>query len=144
MNSIQAVGRPSRYGVGRCIPACGRTPNQRLTFSGRKGQIPYRGDRTWRSSNSQISERCTRCNSIYHSAERCFAIQMVCYNCGEIGHLLRACKLPMAPRNRQITAGRNLGNEQLEVAVVDTGVGTKPEIHVEEENAIIPASDVSS
>lgn len=51
-----------------------------------------------------------RSNSIFHSSERCFAVNLTCHNCGGVGHLLRACNQPVAPRNKQYNDNRKITN----------------------------------
>nr|XP_029716335.1 uncharacterized protein LOC115259696 [Aedes albopictus] len=131
VNAVRATGGPSRYVASYTTPAYGRTPYQRSNLRGSRGQRASRGGSTWRGSSSPVPERCTRCNSIYHSAERCFAVKMTCHNCGGVGHLLRACTLPVAPRNRQLLGERKFEEQALAVDVV----GTKPEGKLDDENA---------
>lgn len=40
--------------------------------------------------------RCWRCDSVYHRAEKCFAADKVCRNCGRLGHIQRACRSSQA------------------------------------------------
>lgn len=140
VNAVQTIAGSSHYGASHPFPGYGKTPNQRLNFRGGRGQRPYRGGISWRGSSSQIPERCTRCNSVYHSAEKCFAIQMTCHNCGDKGHLLRACTLPLAPRSSRYSDSRKLGGASSEVAVVIA----KPEATPNEENDERTVSDVTS
>ncbi|XP_062539258.1 uncharacterized protein LOC134207566 [Armigeres subalbatus] len=67
VNAMRATAGPSHYVSSHTIPAYGRTPYQRANIRGGRGQRPARGGMAWRGSNSQVSERCTRCNSIYHA-----------------------------------------------------------------------------
>ncbi|XP_058448322.1 uncharacterized protein LOC131428400 [Malaya genurostris] len=41
--------------------------------------------------NSQSSDRCWRCFSVYHSANICNAKDKICNKCGIVGHIQRAC-----------------------------------------------------
>lgn len=87
-----------------------------------------RGNMVWRGSSSQVPNRCTRCNSIYHAAERCFAINMVCHNCGGVGHLLRACNLPVGKQSKRFDNDGKPGGDLLEVATA----GAKQEAMLDE------------
>ncbi|XP_062701581.1 uncharacterized protein LOC134285213 [Aedes albopictus] len=138
VNAVQAVAGPSRYVPTRTTPAYGRTPVQRSNIRGGRIQRPVRGSVVWRGSSSRIPERCTRCNSIYHATERCFAVNMTCHNCGGVGHLLRACNLPVTTRGK-VQVGRNR-NDALEVAAV----GTKPEAQPDEEIPQEPVSEIKN
>ncbi|XP_055523980.1 uncharacterized protein LOC129717821 [Wyeomyia smithii] len=117
INAVRTATGPLQYGANRsgCIV---KSFTQRNSFRGTRGQRPFRGGNAWRRSNSQIPERCTRCNSVYHSAERCFAIEMTCHNCGGKGHLARACTLPLAAGANWQTNYRKTDDNSLEVAVI--------------------------
>lgn len=138
VNAVQSIAGPSRYIANRSTPAYGRTPFQRSNFRGGRGQRSTRGGLVWRGSSSVVPDRCTRCNSVYHSEERCFATKMTCHNCGGIGHLLRACTRPVAAQNRRYIDNRTPAEEPLKVAVI----GAKPEANRDEEEAKQPVSEV--
>ncbi|XP_062547586.1 uncharacterized protein LOC134213065 [Armigeres subalbatus] len=46
--------------------------------------------------NLSQSNRCWRCNSVYHAPDKCHAINKDCRNCGRYGHIQVAC--PSQPR----------------------------------------------
>lgn len=62
----------------------------------------------WRFSRNQNSlnkfgafrgERCWRCNNFSHAPANCNAVDKECRNCGRVGHLQRACRSYVTPRN---------------------------------------------
>ncbi|XP_062540321.1 uncharacterized protein LOC134208339 [Armigeres subalbatus] len=118
VNAVKVEAGLSRFVANRATPAYARTPQQRINIRGGRGQRSARGGMVWRGSNSHVLERCTRCNSVYHSAERCFAINLKCHNCGDMGHLLRACNRPVAPRKQRFHDEGMPAKDPLEVAAV--------------------------
>ncbi|XP_062534363.1 uncharacterized protein K02A2.6-like [Armigeres subalbatus] len=77
----------------------------------------------------------------YHAAEQCFAIKMTCHNCGGVGHLLRACNLPVAARNGRLHDDRNQNEDTLEVDAVAKLEDKKEDENVKES---IPESSINS
>ncbi|XP_062557465.1 uncharacterized protein K02A2.6-like [Armigeres subalbatus] len=138
VNVVQAAAGPSRYVARSSVPAYGRTPLQRSNVRENRGQRTVRGSRgsgmVWRNADSMVPDRCTRCNSVYHSSERCFAIKMVCHNCGGVGHLLRACSKPVITKNMRYAVDRRSNNTPFEVS----SVATKDETKLNEGNAAKP------
>ncbi|XP_058455411.1 uncharacterized protein LOC131432867 [Malaya genurostris] len=72
--------------------------NSRLMYTGNRVQgNKFRGRReTARFYNQSQTNRCWRCNSVYHLPSECNALNKVCRNCGKMGHILRACSSTFA------------------------------------------------
>lgn len=138
VNAVQAVPGPPRYIAKRTFPGYGKTPFQRANVRGGRGQRPLRTGIVWRGSSSQVPERCSRCNSIYHSSERCFAVNLTCHNCGGVGHLLRSCNLPVTTKNRFYKDHERGG--LLEIAPVESKLEKKQD----EENSEESVSEVKN
>lgn len=72
-------------------------------FNPSRGSRPFVNDAPNRRGpvsefSSNRPDRCWRCNSIYHLASECNAVDKVCMGCGRIGHILRACRSSSQPR----------------------------------------------
>lgn len=92
---ISSRRRDSRFNPSRGTrPSANATHNQR----GPVGEF----------SRHQV-DRCWRCNSIYHRASECNAVDKVCMGCGRIGHILRACRSQSQPRVFQRQPEQNPG-----------------------------------
>lgn len=69
-------------------------PYQRGMQSARGRWQPPRGDQFRDGRSGPMSVRCWRCESVFHSPNNCTAKGKVCLQCGQLGHIRRACKAP--------------------------------------------------
>lgn len=63
--------------------------NPMRTSRNAEGQNSFR--RGFHDQTISASDRCWRCNSVYHLASECNAAHKVCIGCGRKGHIRRAC-----------------------------------------------------
>lgn len=63
---------------------------QMQTFRGRR-RAPTGGHFVG-NKTGQISGKCWRCESVFHSPNECSAKEKACNYCGQIGHIRRACQ----------------------------------------------------
>lgn len=66
-------------------------PYQRSEQKPRTGWRPPRDTNLNSNNTEQSKTKCWRCDSVFHSEDECFAKGKVCNNCGDLGHIRRAC-----------------------------------------------------
>ncbi|XP_062706871.1 uncharacterized protein LOC115254828 [Aedes albopictus] len=119
------------------------TFNRRSVPRGRFGH-PYAGHSRFdsqrssnregeRSTHKEEAYRCFRCDSVYHKAEACYAIDKTCLKCGRRGHIQRACRSIKTEQSRRPgEEDRSVKPEK--VASIEVDVVAKAEEHADEQN----------